>query len=435
MALILDGTSGISVTGDNTITQNFAIPQNLIVGSGGSITTNNGGVSKALNVYGTNNVVIGGVNTNVSSGVVIEASRTGRVTSTRYAQLVIGNDASDNGYFQFQTALANNDVVSRMDIAATGLQSYNIAGFAFSQFSGVYTPTGKTRVTYVATGAQQTFVVPGGINYIFVKLWGAGGGGGNAGGWSFGSPGGGGGHAYGIIPVTPGATYYIVVGAAGQTNYPTTTTLGYGGGGGLGSNSDNRYAASAGGYTGIFNNVTPSQGAALLIAGGGGGGGASRQGYGNSGGAGGGSTGQDGGSPYDNKPAFGGKAGTQSAGGAGGTGSNAGGALFGGAGGSGQPYGGGGGGGYFGGGGGSYSESNAMAGGAGGSGFVGASVLMGATFTGNGPIPAFSFDNDLSKSIDTYRNCVPFANGGPTNQTTAQLTNTFGGSGYVVIYY
>ena len=73
---------------------------------------------------------------------------------------------------------------------------------------------------------------------------------------------------------------------------------------------------------------------------------------------------------------------------------------------------------------------------AGGSGVVGATVIMGATFTGNGPIPAFSFDNDLPKSIDSYRGCVPFANGGLTNQnTTVNVLNTFGGSGYVVIYY
>jgi hypothetical protein len=33
MALVLDGTLGIAVTGDNTITQNFTIPQNLGVGT------------------------------------------------------------------------------------------------------------------------------------------------------------------------------------------------------------------------------------------------------------------------------------------------------------------------------------------------------------------------------------------------------------------
>ena len=60
---------------------------------------------------------------------------------------------------------------------------------------------------------------------------------------------------------------------------------------------------------------------------------------------------------------------------------------------------------------------------------------MGATFTGAGQIPAFSFDNDLAKSIDTYRGCMPYAYGGHSNGTTAQLSNTYGGSGYAVIYY
>ena len=497
MALILDGTSGLTYTGDSSGAQSLSVPQSVGIGTtspsarlevkgsssdnatininnnsgniwklwndngasglniqyngstkvvvdstgnviigGTSTSTNNGSVSTILNVYGGNNVVVGSVSTNVGFGLCLEASRTSRTSSARFAQISLASDASDNGSIYFYTAPAGSGVSERMRIDSTGLQSYNIAGFAFTQFSGVYTPTGKTRVTYVATGAQQTFVVPAGITNIFVKLWGAGSGGGMSGGWSFGSPGGGGGHSYGIIPVTPLATYYIVVGAAGQTTYASTTTLGYGGGGGLSTNTDNRWASSGGGYTGIFNNVTPSQGAALLIAGGAGGGGASRQGYGNGGGAGGGSTGQQGGSPYDAKSAYGGGGGTQSAGGVAGTGSNAGGALFGGAGGNANAYGGGGGGGYWGGGGGSYSESNTMAGGGGGSGFVGSTVLMGATFTGAGQIPAFSFDNDLSKSVDTYRGCMPYAYGGHINQiATVNVANTYGGSGYVVIYY
>jgi len=367
--------------------------------------------------------------TTLTSGYQLIADATG----TLVIQTGSGLSTSlyvDSTQIKFYTA--NTE---RLKIDTNGMQTSTIAGFQFTESSGVYTPVGKTRLTYAATGAQQSLTIPAGINYIFAKLWGAGTGGGNTGGWSFGSPGGGGGHSYGIIPVTPGATYYIVVGAAGQTNYTSSTTLGYGGGGGLNGTADNRWASSGGGYTGIFNSVTPSQGAALLIAGGAGGGGASRQGFGNAGGAGGGSTGQDGGSPYDAKSAFGGKGGTQSAGGVGGTGGSAGGALFGGAGGVGNTYGGGGGGGYWGGGGGSYSESNTMAGAGGGSGFVGASVLMGATFTGAGQIPAFSFDNDLAKSIDTYRGCMPYAYGGHSNGTTAQLSNTYGGSGYVVIYY
>jgi hypothetical protein len=294
-------------------------------------------------------------------------------------------------------------------------------------------PPGKTRTTYTCTGSQQTFVVPVGITEIYVKMWGAGGGGGVSGGWSYGSDGGGGGCSIGLIPVTPGETLQIVVGRGGQTNWPNSQTLVYGGGGGLKNNSDNRYAGAGGGYTGIFRSSV-TQGNALMIAGGGGGGGSSRAGAGNFGGAGGGLEGQRGGSSYDGKWNYGGGGGTQSAGGTGI--SQAGGALYGGYGGEGgNGYGGGGGGGFWGGAGGGYSESNTMAGGGGGSGYLAASVLYGETFSGFRARPGMYDDRDLPKSIDGFDNWSTFASGGPYVMTGGQYTSAGGGCGYMVIYY
>lgn len=126
-------------------------------------------------------------------------------------------------------------------------------------------------------------------------VWGAGGAGGTMGGWTYGSPGGAGGYAYGLISVTAGLRYKVVVGNGGIVN----GTAGAHGGGGPATNNnvDNRYAGGGGGLSGLFLNLF-TQPNAILLAGGGGGGGSSRTGAGNAGGGGGGIQGESGYSPY-----------------------------------------------------------------------------------------------------------------------------------------
>ena len=298
-------------------------------------------------------------------------------------------------------------------------------------------PTGKSSTEFIPTAADQTWTVPNGVIWIFAKLWGAGGGGGLPSGWVRGSPGGGGGHSFGLIPVTPGETLYIVVGLGGQTTYPGGQTPRYGGGGGMYSDTDNNFCGSGGGYTGIFR-TSVSQANALLIAGGGGGGGSSRYADGNWGGGGGGVNGQQGNSPYDNRGTSGGGGGTQSAGGSAGatqaTIGTAGSALTGGYGAS-NAYGGGGGGGYYGGGGGGYYETYTMAGGGGGSGYVDSSITFGQTIAALSQIPAGFEDNDLPKTIETYNNWAKYAWGGEPGLQTSKVTNMGGGGGYCKIYY
>jgi len=217
---------------------------------------------------------------------------------------------------------------------------------------------------------------------INVYAWGAGGAGGTVGGWGYGAAGGAGGAANGIVSVTSGQEYSIVVGGGGVVN-STTSAVG-GGGAASNNNNDNRYSGGGGGYSGLFLNSV-SQANALLIAGGAGGGGSSRAGTGNAGGAGGGTSGQVGYSPYNSKSAYGGNPGTQSAAGANSScdnisGGGGQGALLGGVTRC-HSYGGGGGGGYFGGSGGGYSESNTMGGGGGGSGYFNPSYVSSATLT------------------------------------------------------
>lgn len=306
-------------------------------------------------------------------------------------------------------------------------------GFEFEWKDGNLTPLNKKRTVYAYTGTHQTFVVPAGVTWIFVKLWGAGGGAGKAGGWSYGADGGGGGHTRGLFPVTPGDTLILVIGRGGTTvNGPTQS---YGGGGANGGTGDDRYGGQRGGYCGIFinNSVTPAT--ALAVAGGGGGGGSSRAWCGNVGGAGGGAVGRRGASPYDGKQGAGGAGGSQSAGGQGGSpfttnGSN-GAALQGGAGAK-PNYGGGGGGGFFGGGGGAYSESNTMGGGGGGSGFVAAAGKLTGTYTGNDRQPACPADPDFPNSSTEIE--LPGYGGQNTQNNQAQGAQS-GGHAFAVVYY
>jgi hypothetical protein len=222
---------------------------------------------------------------------------------------------------------------------------------------------------------------------IEIYCWGAGGGGGQPGGWGQGAPGGAGGAAFGILPLSASTAFSVMVGGPGVTNGTTSPA---GGGGPVIGGGDNRYGASGGGLSGLFLN-TYTQANALVIAGGGGGGGSSRAGTGNQGGAGGGTNGENGYSPYDGKTNFQGQGGTQTAAGGVINNSSSGqGALQGGTCTAGSGYGGGGGGGYWGGSAGGYSESNTMSGGGGGSGYLSPTLVGGLLSAGVATTPGDS---------------------------------------------
>jgi len=76
-----------------------------------------------------------------------------------------------------------------------------------------------------------------------------------------------------------------------------------------------------------------------------------------------------------------------------------------------------------------------MAGGGGGSGYIGPTVLNGATFTGAEFRPAMYDDPDLPKTYDGYDNWSHYAVGGNQVASASQYTSTGGGSGFVAIYY
>jgi hypothetical protein len=330
-----------------------------------------------------------------------------RMTGNTITNSIVSSDS--NLRYRFDTA--NRRVLT------------NIYGFDFIDNGGIITPTNKTRYLYGGTGSNQTLVVPAGVFYIFVKMWGAGGGGGSYGGWRQGSLGGAGGFSHGIIPVVPGETITIRVGVLGSAR-PAAAVAYPDGGGASTAGGDNRYAGGGGGSSSI---LVPSQSNQYVIVAGGGGGGGAVNSYDlNSGGAGGGLIGECGHITGINGNSHNGKGGTQSAGGAAGVGNNstggAGASFAGGTHQNGNCYGGGGGGGFFGGGSGAYGNGNSMGGGGGGSGRIHSSVIMGATYTGQSFIPPFYNDPDLA--IDTQ---FRYARGGDEGGQ--------GGHGLVVLYY
>ena len=250
--------------------------------------------------------------------------------------------------------------------------------------------------TYSATNSDQSFNAPSGVNAIQFKMWGAGGAGSNREGWSGSSGGGGGGYATGLVTVTPGNDYVIVVGDGGTAGDESANYGGGGKGNSWGTGSGGGLSGFFDGSGQVFSSGTPQSGAhgrSLLIAGGGGGGGGNRGGN-TQGGAGGGTNGQNGTAPNGANIGYGGQ---QNAGGA--SNNTAGSALRGGDSTSGHA--GGGGGGYYGGGSGQYNEPQDMAGGGGGSGYYSPSAVNSATLTsGSGQTPGNSGDSDRSGAAD-----------------------------------
>ena len=352
----------------------------------------------------------------VTVNTLISLSNASYVTTNT----LTSNTLTSNSVTIGSTTLRHNSNINRLE--------ETVLGFNITNRNGYTTISNKTRAVFQYQGSTATWTVPSGVSYIFVKMWGAGGGGGSYGGWRQGSTGGAGGYSEGILSVTAGQSVSIRVGQCGYARWGANKAYPDGGGASTGG-GDNQYCAPGGGSTSIA--VPNINSGTWCMFAGGGGGGASINGFARSpGGAGGGINGEDayseltGYMPY----AYVGKGGSQSAGGAQPTTYNtagqAGSYNQGGTHQNGSCYGGGGGGGYYGGSSGVY-YSSAMSGGGGGSGFIHSSVIRGMTLTGVREYPPMFSDPDaVEYSINGgYRIGV----GGD------EACN--GGYGLVVIYY
>ena len=123
---------------------------------------------------------------------------------------------------------------------------------------------GDTIANYVYINDSQSFIVPIGIDSVFVQCWGASGGTATA-------QGGKGGYSEGMLPVQPGDVLYVYVGGQGGSFTSTQNTGGFNGGGGAGYGSSGNACATGGGASDVRVNA-PALLSRVIVAGGGGGG-------------------------------------------------------------------------------------------------------------------------------------------------------------------
>lgn len=250
--------------------------------------------------------------------------------------------------------------------------------------------------TFSFTGAEQTFLVPVGVNTVHVVL--IGGRGGSFGGTASGGMGA---RVEGDMAVTPSTQVFIQVGGNGPNGSELQVPGGFNGGGAGGGSGSLGYAAGGGGASDIrtvSRTVSGSLESRLIIAAGGGGAAASTAGS---------APGGDAGQPAGG--AGGGSAGSASAGGSGGVvlGSSASAGLDGGLGTGGDgandflPGGGGGGGRYGGGGGGAGDASGSFStggGGGGGSSYTGSATSASVSVDPTGtPLVIISYETSLAE--------------------------------------
>lgn len=126
-------TTAIQHLNASTPAINFDAGGNVGIGTTSTSQTNNGWVSKILSVSSSNNSVLNFTSSSQSAGGLLEWNRTGRSTTTRYAQFQAQTDGSDGGMFYFQTAPAGSDVLVRMTIDSAGrvTKSYQPAFSAY----------------------------------------------------------------------------------------------------------------------------------------------------------------------------------------------------------------------------------------------------------------------------------------------------------------
>ena len=320
------------------------------------------------------------------------------------------------------------DAADPVHVAYTEVGAATARGFAhrFHPVAGVV----PGRVSFAATGSEQSFTVPAGWSEVEVKLWGAGGGGSSG---DAGNPaqigGGGGGFTRGRLAVTPGEALAVIVGGGGgaggfgggggrsaiRRGAVELATAGGGGGSGWDGTHSSPRAGMGGGAGGGASGLASTVCVSVCYAGGGGGtqvaGGAAGGGY---------RAGCGGGSGAST-------AGTALAGGQGQGSSLNGVGGFGGGGAGYDVYceggGGGGGGGWFGGGGGGSSAmlSFGGGGGGGGSGYVGGLTAAASTAGGD----SGDVRNAAGRSDPDW--VAPVGVGGATGAS--------GGAGRVVICY
>jgi hypothetical protein len=278
----------------STINSDAALtPRSLTISAGSGNTTFSGAIGatyalNALRVNGTvtmgdnittagtqdfaGNVIISGSNVNLSS-----MGNSGAGATITFGGNIDGSVANSNNLYLLSGA---------GEISVAGNVG-NTTGLGYLALGGYGSYSVPVDVTFIYTGASQTYVVPNGVTTLTFELNGAKGGSGSS---VYGSlnAGANGGRIIGSLAVTGGQTLYLYVGGAGNLN-----AGGFNGGGTGGGYSGTTYSGGGGGgATDIRTSANLSD--RLVVAGGGGGAGCNHCNSLDAGGVGGGLTGASG---------------------------------------------------------------------------------------------------------------------------------------------
>ena len=154
MALVLDGTLGIAVTGDNTITQNFTIPQNVKLATAGTTIQNSSGrpiLNQTGSVLQTKSTTLTTFGTTTSTTYVAVSGLSVTITpsSTSSQVLVRGylyvTGSAQNGQF---VALYSGGSILTGIIGAAGANAIQNGTGGTTRASGGHIPA-SAAVTYV----------------------------------------------------------------------------------------------------------------------------------------------------------------------------------------------------------------------------------------------------------------------------------------------
>lgn len=152
---------------------------NIGIGTGGSPSTNNGVVTKLVEIQSTsNNCITGTTDTAGMNGLLLEARHSGRSPQPRYAQIEMPCDSSGNGSIAFHTAASAGYVIESMKIDDNGRVT-KARQPCFEVYNGGsdFTVSGNVKITCfsyerfdvggVYNASNQRFTAPVSGKYLF----------------------------------------------------------------------------------------------------------------------------------------------------------------------------------------------------------------------------------------------------------------------------
>jgi hypothetical protein len=159
------GSSFLVEDSTNPDSTPFIVDASGNVGIGIAIPASvNGNASKILEISGALNTILNFNNTTVNNSGILEFSRTGRTPISRYAQIQVSTDASDNGSIVFNTALAGADITEKLRIDQNGNIGVGASTFGTSAVKVIGIANG-TAPSSSPAGMGQLYVEGGALKY------------------------------------------------------------------------------------------------------------------------------------------------------------------------------------------------------------------------------------------------------------------------------